>query len=987
MAIFGEKHEIKSLTKLLARIKGRVYHKLCDLDMTIYTSKEPITYENRFSGEEKKVSVGDKWGDLFDCAWFHFTGTIPESAKGKDLVYIIDINGEGLIVDKNGVPYRGITNVSSYFNPKHGLPTKRVVRLSDEICSGDEIDFWMDAGCNDLFGNYRSGTIKEAYLAECNYKIRELYYDVFVLLNLLEEIPDDDPTHCELLQGLLKIRNILSRYTDEELTKCFEISKDLLSRKNGDSPITVTTVGNAHIDLAWVWPIRETKRKGARTFATALENMNRYNDYIFGGSQAQLFDWVKQDYPELYEKVSKRVDEGRFELMGSMWVESDTNIPSGESMIRQIMYGNAFYEKEFGKTCNYVWLPDTFGYSGALPQIFKGCGMDAFLTIKISWNKYTKFPYTSFIWRGIDGTEIPTHMPPENCYVSEATPHSLKDASRNMARKGQFGPALMAYGVGDGGGGPSPCHIETLIREKNLRGLPPTKTGTVKDFLVDFLKTADTLPVYNGELYLECHTGTYTTIGKNKYYNRLCEQKLRNAEMLSALAMRIGGFDYPKEKIDEIWKEVLLYQFHDIIPGSSINRVYVESQARYEILSKELDALISAAAESLSANIDTGNISNPLVVFNTQSFGRSVWVKTNSGYKKVNVPSIGYSIISADDTDDFTNAFNGMENEYLRVEFADNGDIVSVYHKKLEKELLSGVGGAVLIYDDVGDAWEMEHEYLDKLPEHAELVSTEFFREGPYSKVIQKYHYNRSDFEVTISLADGSDRLEFDMNADWNEDGRVLRIRFEHTVKTDNVNCDIQFGHINRSTHSNNEYEKAQYEICAHRWIRAAQPELGVSLLSECKYGFYAKENVIEMAALRSSNHPSRHMDAGNHRFSYALFADNGANEFVTVNKAANDFANPVIVWGTDSHKATLPATQSLVSVNSDSVVVETVKKAEKSNDLIVRSYEINGVPAAAEFAFGFEHNTPVCCNLVEQDKKELKDITYHGFEIKTILI
>ncbi|HAY97054.1 MAG TPA: alpha-mannosidase [Ruminococcaceae bacterium] len=988
MPIFGQEQEIKSLGKLLARIKGRVYHKLCDLDITVYASKEPLTYENRFSGEERKISVGEKWGDLFDCAWFHFTGTIPETAEEKDLAYIIDVNGEGLIVDKEGAPYRGITNVNSYFGSDHCSPVKRVVRITEPKKAGDAIDFWMDAGCNDLLGYYRSGTVKEAYLAECNYKIRELYYDVFVLFDLLKNTSDSEPVYYELLSGLLKVRNTLTDFKQAELLKCFEITKMLLAKKNGDTAVNVTAIGNAHIDLAWLWPIRETKRKGARTFATALDNMNRYDSYIFGGSQAQLYDWIKQDYPKLYEKVAERVKEGRFELMGSMWVESDTNIPSGESLIRQIMYGNAFYAKEFGKTCNYVWLPDTFGYSGALPQIIKGCGMDAFLTTKISWNKYTSFPYCSFIWRGIDGTDIPTHMPPEGNYVSAGDPTSLRETERRLAKSGQFGDVLMAYGVGDGGGGPAPSHIEILSREENLRGLPPTETGTVKEFLDKFLKTAEALPVYNGELYLECHTATYTTMGKNKYFNRLCEQKLRNAEMLSAVAMRLGEYAYPQQKLTDIWKEVLLYQFHDILPGSSINRVYEEAQARYAVIIKELDALIASAAEDICGKIDTSGIKNPLVVFNTQSFERSVWVKTDSGYKKVTVPPMGYNVISADSSDACGSSFNGMENEYLRVEFADNGDIASVYNKRLGKELLSGAGGALLIYDDIGDAWEMEHEYLDKTPEHAELISSEFFREGPFARTVQKYRYKRSAFEVTITLADGSDRLEFNMNADWNEDGRMLRIRFEHTVKTDSVNCNIQFGHINRSAHSNNEYEKAQYEICAHRWIRAAQPKLGVSLLSECKYGFFAKENVIEMAALRASNHPSRHMEAGKHSFSYALFADNGENDFVTVNRAANDFTDPVIVCRTDSHKAALQASQSFVSVNSDGILIDTVKKAEQSDDIIVRSYEINGISASAEFTFGFKHNKPALCGLAEQDKREIGgDTVYHGFEIKTICI
>lgn len=986
MGIFGENHEIKSLDRSLQRLKGRIYHKLCDLEMTIYTSKEPLPYERRTEGEERKIFVGDRWGGLFDCAWFHITGTVPPEGEGKALVYIIDINGEGLIFDDDGCPYRGITNVSSDFGEPHSKPGKRVVRFSDCGKAGDKIDFWMDAGCNDLFGNYCSGTVKEAYIAECNYKLRELYYDFFVLFDLMKTTPASEPERYEIMSGLLKMRDILTNFTDDEISACFEITKALLAKKNGDSAATLTAVGNAHIDLAWLWPIRETKRKGARTFATALENMNRYDDYIFGGSQAQLFEWVKQDYPKLYDKVKSRIAEGRFEIMGAMWVESDTNVPSGESLIRQIMYGNAYYEKEFGKRCRYVWLPDTFGYTGAFPQIIKNCGIEAFLTIKISWNKYTKFPYNNFNWRGIDGTVIPTHMPPEGNYLSGATPDAIKNASRGLAAVGQFGDALLPFGIGDGGGGPSPSHIEYLNREKNLRGLPPTKQGTVAEFLDGFLKTADALPVYDGELYLECHTGTYTTMGRNKRYNRICEQKLHDAELLSALAMRLGTAEYPQAKLEEIWKEVLLYQFHDILPGSSINRVYEESQERYAVLADETDSLINSAAESLCGIIDTSALSSPAVVFNTLSFERSGWIKTGSGYSYVTVPSVGYSTADMAECGNVSSKYEGLENDILSVRLADNGDIISVYNKKLGKELLSGGSAAMLIYDDVGDAWEMEYEYLSKAPEHAVLVSSSFLREGPFSRVIRKYTYGKSTFDVVITLADNSDRLEFNVKSDWNEDGRMLRIHFEHTVKADNVDCDIQFGHISRSTKSNTEHQRAQYEVCAHRWIRAAQPGLGIAVLSECKYGFFAKGSVIEMAALRSSNFPSKHMDAGLNEFSFALFADNGANDYTQVVQAGYDFANPLIVCNTDAHSASLPASHSFIACDNPNVIIESVKKAEEGEGVVIRSYEANGAPADARIELGFDSAGRIPCNLIEQSWEQDEN-SYHGFEIKTVIV
>lgn len=986
--ILGDAHETTSLNRALERLKQRIYYKICDLNMTVYKSKEPLEFENRFNGEKSEINVGERWGGLFDCAWFHIQGEVPQSGDGIPLVYVIDINGEGLIFDNDGCPYRGITNVNTQFDRTHGLPGKRIVRYTDCGKKGDKIDFWMDAGCNDLFGNYCSGTVKELFLAGCNYTARELYYDCFVLLDLMKNIPPHEPYRYELMTTLIKIRDALVDYTPEEYEYCLRLTKEQLSKENGYSSCKITAIGNAHIDLAWLWPIRETKRKGARTFSTALENMDRYPDYKFGASQGQLYQWTKENYPKLFEKIKKQIENGRWELMGAMWIESDTNVPSGESLIRQMLYGNAYYEKEFGKRCNYVWLPDTFGYSAALPQIIKKCGLDCFLTIKLSWNKYTAFPYTSFIWKGIDGTGIMTHMPPEGNYLSAAAPTSLSNASKGMAGKQQFGDALLPFGIGDGGGGPSPCHLEYLSREKNLCGLPPVKQAFVSDFVNELSKTKNSLPIYDGELYLECHLATYTTQGKIKRYNRLMEKKLRSAEMLSALAMRTCGFSYPQEKLEEIWKEVLLYQFHDILPGSSINRVYEEAYERYEILLNEIDEIIDTALKALAENIDTTGYTAPKVVFNTLSFDRNVWIETENGYSNVDLPSIGYSVIETADVSDTNESFSSLENDFLSVEFDENtGAITSIYNKQLKKELLSAPSNLMLIYDDMGDAWEVEHEYLFKKPIPAKFEGSSFEVKGPVKKVIQKYSYGSSAFEVEISLTNGAKRLEFHVTADWNADGRMLRIRFEHTVAADKVDCDIQFGHISRTTHNNTTAEKAQYEVCAHKWIRESEYGLSFNMLSECKYGFRAKDNVIEMNCLRSSNHPSHHMEAGHHEFSYAVFADDNTNGCVSVVKEGYDFNYEPLIVGTDVHGGKLKNRASFISVDNPSVIIETVKKKEIGDEIIVRSYEAAGATAEASMEYGFENCGAKLCNMDETGGTNVDTVNYHRFEIQTISI
>ncbi|NQU44750.1 alpha-mannosidase, partial [bacterium] len=405
-------------------IHGRMYSLLADLKVEAFCTPEPLSFQKRTEGKRIDILPGVKWGDQMDCAWFHFTGKVPASGKGRPVVLLIDIQGEACVFDKKGNPARGLTHRSSI--AWHDTVGKRVVFVSEKAKGGEKIDVWADAGCNDLFGNLvNDGRFKEARIAACNPEMRNLYYDWDVLYTLAVNLPEDSPRRHQIFYALHRAASCLYDYTEDEVKAARKELAGELKKKNGDPDLSVSAVGHAHIDLIWLWPLRETIRKGARTFSTALTLMDRYPDYIFGQSQPQIYDWMKEIYPDLYRRIKTKVAEGRWELQGAMWVEADCNIPSGESLVRQVLYGKRFFKREFGVEVNHLWLADAFGYQASLPQILKRADVDYFLTTKISWNQYTKFPHDTFLWRGIDGSEVFAHFPPANTYNAKLTPDEL----------------------------------------------------------------------------------------------------------------------------------------------------------------------------------------------------------------------------------------------------------------------------------------------------------------------------------------------------------------------------------------------------------------------------------------------------------------------------------------------------------------------------------------------------------------------------------
>lgn len=993
-------HLIKSK---IHHIEGQVYKIVEELTAEAWITKEPVIFSERMSGEKKSVSIHQKWGELWDCAWFHFTGEVPTSASGKKTVLLLDISGEGCIYDANGCPIQGLTNVSSNFDYSLGRPGKRVVELSENASGGEIIDLWVDAGCNDLFGGYKdNGSLKEAYIAICNEEIKELYYDYVLLNELMEILPQDSARSVSIMYALKETALILQEINEEEVRRAKAILEKELCKKGGDPSLKVSAIGHAHIDLAWLWPIRETKRKGARTFSTALKMMKKYPDYVFGASQPQLYEWIKEDHPELYKKIAKRIEEGRWEPQGGMWVEADTNISGGEALIRQFLYGKRFFQNEFHQDMKVLWLPDVFGYTGALPQIMKKCGCDYFMTIKLSWSSYNKFPHHTFVWEGIDGTKVLVHMPPEGTYNSSGAPRAVLKAEKEYIDKGVSEECLMLFGIGDGGGGPGEEHLEMLKREKDLHGLAPVTQEPSVNFFKRLECGMEKYEKWTGELYLEKHQGTYTTQAMNKYFNRKMELALREAEIVSSIAAILLDCEYPKDEFDRTWKETMLYQFHDILPGSSIQRVYKESIERYSEMHKRIQSIIEDTYTKLMHAIDTSDYEYPIVLFNSLSWNREEWVNTGRGWIHTSVPPMGYRVIDASQAnecacyDPLKCEKDFLENDKLRIQLDHNGQICSVFDKENHREVIpqGSVANTLSVYCDDGDAWDFSILYNQKPVSEFVLVSSEAKVEGPNAILTQVYTYGGSTLVQEIVLSYGSRRIDFNTKVDWQERNKMLKTSFPVNVFSSDAVCDIQFGNIKRPTHSNTSWDMAKFEICAHKWMDISQPDYGVALLNNCKYGHRVIGNVLELNLLRGTNYPGVDADKGSHEFTYSLYPHQGDHIAGQVNRQGYELNIPLAVCKTERKTAALAPVAWLIDIDKENIIIEAVKKAEDSDDIIIRLYECNGMNSEANIKFNRDIVWAKLTDMMEHEIKDLQPeekntlkLVFKPFEIHTLKV
>lgn len=901
------------MQKRLDKLFSSLYQVTDAFRAEAYCTPEPVLFDQKESGTYLPLEGGTRWGRGWDCAWIKLTGHIPDAKPGFAPALLLDVGGEACLYDENGVPLKGFTNVQSEFTVALGKPAKQAFLLHDSY-HGKDVTLWVDAGANDLFGaKPENGLFIRADAAYCDLEKRALYYDLEVLA-YVSQYASDETIKQEARDCFERAYSAQSR----------EIAAEFLS-KPSVSDFTVTALGHAHLDLAWHWPIRETKRKALRTLSTVVANMERYPDYRFGVSQPQMLAWVKELSPELFEKLKKLHREHRLELQGGMWVESDTNLPSGESLVRQFLYGMKFWREEFGETQRMLWLPDVFGYAAQIPQLMKQTGLPYFLTTKLSWNAVNKFPYASFRWQGADGSEVLAHMPPEGNYNSAARADSMKRAVDGASEKDAFAGAMLLYGIGDGGGGPGMEHLERLSREKSLRGLPVVKQGKAVDFFDELAPATEQLPAWKGELYLEKHQGTYTSQGRTKAGNRACERILHEIELLGAMAVCLRpDYVYPRAELEMIWKEVLLYQFHDILPGSCIARVYREAEARYA----EMLARLGEIKAELLAVLCKGEGES---VFNASPYANAEAVCTETGYlqnKNTALP-LGFTPFARKRGHKMQYGKTFLQNSRLRIDFLPDGRIASVTDGD-GTNYLRGVGNDLQVYVDNEDAWEVPApEKLGK-PIGTKLTSVRVSQKGNALVRTSRYVCGKSVIRQQVVLREDCDRIDFVTEVDWNESHRLLRADFPLAFTNETATCGIQFGAVRRPTTQNTTWEQAKREVCFHKYTDISDDVRGAAVLSDCKYGVCIRDSVLSIALLRAPTFPGKGGDLGKHRFTYSFLPHEGGVAEVLAPAYALEYPLQLVQGACELNEP---------FVTADGLIVETVKPAENGNGVIVRLY------------------------------------------------
>ncbi len=959
----------------LNRLKQIIYTPITSLDAWVCKSKEPLLFADVKAMEFERIRTGENWGGFFDCAWFKFTADIDNMQE--NLVAVIDVGGEGCIYNKDGSAIQGITNVLGMVDRFQSVKGKAVIPLNriDNFKDG-KILFYADCGNNGKGGKSAGqACFKRADICVFRQDILDLYYDILACYQLLCAV--NNAQKKEITARINKAISIAHNTEPEKVIEARNVLSEMFDGKYKQN-FTVYAVGHGHLDLAWLWPVRETKRKAIRTFSNAIYESEQCPSYVFNGSQPQQYEFIKEKSPELYNKIKSAVANGNIEPQGGMWVEPDTNLPCGESLIRQCFYGKAYFRKEFQKDVKTLWLPDVFGYTAALPQIIKKCGMDTFMTIKLSWNNINDFPHHTFIWNGLDDSKVLVHMPPEGDYNSNATPYAFEKTYRQYKEKQVSDIALMSFGVGDGGGGPGEYHINMAKRCESLRYIPNVKMSSSEKFFDELKKDVSNYPEYKGELYLEKHQGTYTTQGKVKKNNRQCEVLLHFAEWICTMAY-MQGKAYPHKELEEIWKEVLLYQFHDILPGSSIHRVYEECNARYEIIKKRLNDIIDDRVYFLCSD------DNSFVALNSIDFERTGYLKHNNEWYRYSLaPYSSGKLEKADLPVLLQYSKNIIENECLKVVFNNNGQIKTILDKQSNYNCVASIINAVRVYKDrfvrPYNAWDIDINYTKHKPRNMKLAQSREYCDGNSVVRENKFVYNSSSLVQRIILTENCPYIKVENEVDWHETHKMLRIDAYPKNFSDKVLCDIQFGNIERSTKTDNKIDYAQFEIPAHKWVDVFDGEYGIAILNDCKYGHRVKDGLISLNCLRSPVYPDKTADRGEHSFTYAIYPHKEKPMESELVKIGYELNNPVrICKGSADIKP-------LVTCNAENVILETVFVNDNGN-IAFRMYETAGKETDTEICINTDYESIHETDMLFENAKEmdLGNLHFNPFEIKTL--
>lgn len=974
-------------------LQALLYPERIPLQLEAVSSLRRLPYREAVKGPWHPVEVGQQLGPLWSTHWFRLRIKIPAAWRGAAVHLRWDSSSEACVWSK-GIPLQGLTGSGVVGGTGNSIRTD--FEIIDTAKGGDSRVLYVEVACNQMVLTDASsetiGKIRLAEIARFDRRVWDLLWDLMVITEMALDLPQGQPRAAQALYTANAMLNVIDPDQPQSWDEARKIAAPFLAARNGDGQHRIHAIGHAHLDTAWRWPLAETKRKCYRTFSNALRNMERYPEFCFTSSSAQHYEWLRVEQPALYREVLQRIKEQRFFPTGGTWIEPDCNLPSGESLVRQFLLGQRFFRAQFGRYCTEFWNPDVFGYCGQLPQIMRGAGIRHFFTQKLNFNQFNKPQRHTFWWQGIDGSRVMTHFPPADSYGGVCTVAQLDYSVRNYKDLERSNHSLYPFGFGDGGGGPTAGMIERLRRAVDTDGLPKVQYSSPATALAAIEDDARDLTTHVGEMYFEEHRGTYTTQAENKRLNRLMEVLLHDVELLQA----VGTGKVNAARMESLWRTVLLNQFHDIITGCSLREVHEQSWQQYadciEVGGGMLDGLLGALAPRQGKN---------LLTVNTLDRPRREVVDPPPGFDGpvvVTAPAMGYSVAppQAQVDDEAVVTAKGkrivIENGYLQAIFKQDGSLISLTDKAVGRQLMAEPGNRFVIFDDRPFcylAWNVDVYHRETRRECPGATSWQVVEAGPLRATVE-FEYQitpTSTLRQQVILTATAPYLEFSCEVDWHECEKFLKVEFPTNLNADYATYEVQFGQVRRPTHFNTPYDLAQFEVCAHRWADLSETNHGVALLNDCKYGHSIHGGTLSLSLLRAPLDPDPMADCGHHRFRYALLPHPGTPGQAGVTHFARCFNSPLHLRSSSAAAGEL----SWFKVDGDEIIIDTVKRAEDSDAIIVRLYESSGCRCSTTLHAAATISSAARCNLLEEDDQPIRhskhtvQLELKAFEIVTL--